>query len=90
MIDALVLVGLAKSKADARRTLEQGGAYVNNRVVTDLNAKLSRVATVERQPYRCCAAIRGFVLRRSTKHATSPLGIVRANANNVSVRWIAS
>ncbi len=31
MIDALVEAGLAKSKGDARRTVEQGGAYVNNR-----------------------------------------------------------
>lgn len=27
----LAKVGLAKSKSDARRTIEQGGAYVNNR-----------------------------------------------------------
>ncbi len=31
LLDALVMVGLAKSKSDARRTVEQGGAYVNNR-----------------------------------------------------------
>ncbi len=31
LVDALVRVGLAKSKSDARRTVEQGGAYVNNR-----------------------------------------------------------
>ncbi len=31
LLDALVKVGLAKSKSDARRTIEQGGAYVNNR-----------------------------------------------------------
>ena len=33
LVDALVTVGLAKSKSDARRTIGQGGAYVNNRRV---------------------------------------------------------
>ena len=31
--EALDRVGLAKSKSEARRTAEQGGAYVNNRSV---------------------------------------------------------
>jgi tyrosyl-tRNA synthetase len=31
LVDAMVLSTLAKSKAEARRTIEQGGAYVNNR-----------------------------------------------------------
>jgi tyrosyl-tRNA synthetase len=31
VVDALVEAGLAKSKGDARRTVEQGGVYVNNR-----------------------------------------------------------
>mgnify|MGYP003344079607 FL=1 len=31
LLDALVLSGLSKSKGEARRTVEQGGAYVNNR-----------------------------------------------------------
>ncbi len=31
LIDALVESGLSKSKGDARRTIQQGGAYVNNR-----------------------------------------------------------
>jgi tyrosyl-tRNA synthetase len=33
--DALVEAGLAKSKSDARRTIEQGGAYINNRQITE-------------------------------------------------------
>ena len=33
IVDALVAAGLAKSKGEARRTIEQGGAYVNNRRV---------------------------------------------------------
>ncbi len=34
-VDALERAGLAKSKADARRTIEGGGAYVNNVRQTD-------------------------------------------------------
>lgn len=35
IVDALVSSGLAKSKSDARRAVQQGGAYVNNRRVDD-------------------------------------------------------
>ena len=35
LIDALERTGLATSKADARRTVDQGGAYVNNVRQTD-------------------------------------------------------
>jgi tyrosyl-tRNA synthetase len=38
--DALVESGLAKSKGEARRTLAQGGAYVNNRRVENPELKL--------------------------------------------------
>jgi len=38
--DALVEAGFAKSKAEARRTVEQGGAYVNNRRVEGLATQL--------------------------------------------------
>ncbi len=41
IVDALVEAGLAKSKSDARRTVDQGGAYVNNRRITDSEAKLT-------------------------------------------------
>ena len=40
LVDALVEATLAKSKSDARRTIEQGGAYVNNRNIKDIDAKL--------------------------------------------------
>ena len=36
LVDALVESGLAKSKSEARRTIAQGGAYVNNRPRTDV------------------------------------------------------
>lgn len=41
LIDALVEAGLAKSKGEARRVVEQGGAYVNNRRVGDVEAALT-------------------------------------------------
>ncbi len=41
ILDAFVEAGLAKSKGDARRSVQQGGAYVNNRRVTDIDAKLT-------------------------------------------------
>ncbi|MGL6196989.1 MAG: tyrosine--tRNA ligase [Thermoguttaceae bacterium] len=41
LIDALVSTKLAPSKADARRTLQQGGVYVNNKPVSEVDAKLT-------------------------------------------------
>jgi tyrosyl-tRNA synthetase len=41
IVDALVAAGLAKSKGDARRTAQQGGAYVNNRRVDGIDARLT-------------------------------------------------
>jgi tyrosyl-tRNA synthetase len=41
IVDALVSAGLAKSKSDARRTAEQGGAYVNNRRVGGIDTRLT-------------------------------------------------
>lgn len=41
VLDALQMSGLAKSKSEARRTVQQGGAYVNNRRIEDLETMLS-------------------------------------------------
>jgi len=41
IIEALVEAGLARSKGDARRTVGQGGAYVNNRRVEGIDAHLT-------------------------------------------------
>lgn len=41
LIDALVESGLCKSKGDARRVVDQGGAYVNNRRQAGVDTKLS-------------------------------------------------
>ena len=40
IVDALVEAGLAKSKGEARRTVDQGGAYVNNQRVESIEKKL--------------------------------------------------
>ena len=41
IVDALVAAGLAKSKGEARRTIQQGGAYVNNRRISAIDARLT-------------------------------------------------
>jgi tyrosyl-tRNA synthetase len=41
IVDALVEAGLAKSKGDARRAVEQGGAYVNNRRIEGIDTQLT-------------------------------------------------
>lgn len=40
VIDLLLLTGLCPSKSEARRLIQQGGASVNDRKITDLNAVL--------------------------------------------------
>jgi tyrosyl-tRNA synthetase len=39
--DALVEAGLVKSKGEARRTVEQGGAYINNCRATAWDSRLT-------------------------------------------------
>ncbi len=46
LVEALVESGLAKSKGEARRIITQGGAYVNNRRVRDVEARLGPDALV--------------------------------------------
>jgi tyrosyl-tRNA synthetase len=41
VVDALVAAGLAKTKSDARRTVQQGGAYVNNRRIEGVDTRLT-------------------------------------------------
>ncbi len=41
IVEALVEAGLAKSKGEARRAVEQGGAYVNNRRIDSVDAGLT-------------------------------------------------
>ena len=42
LIDALVASQLCKSKGEARRVIQQGGAYVNNRRIGEVEATLTR------------------------------------------------
>ncbi|MDP5227908.1 MULTISPECIES: tyrosine--tRNA ligase [Arthrobacter] len=41
VVDLLVATGLVKSKSDARRTITEGGAYVNNAKVSDVDQVVS-------------------------------------------------
>jgi tyrosyl-tRNA synthetase len=41
IIDSLVSAGLSKSKGDARRSVQQGGAYVNNRRIQSVDTRLT-------------------------------------------------
>jgi tyrosyl-tRNA synthetase len=41
VVDAFVAAGLAKSKGEARRTITQGGGYVNNRRIASPDAVLT-------------------------------------------------
>jgi tyrosyl-tRNA synthetase len=40
VVDVLVAAGLAPSKGAARRTIAEGGAYLNNAKVTDVEARV--------------------------------------------------
>ncbi len=42
VLDALVAAGLSKTKSEARRTVKQGGAYVNNRRVEEIETTLGK------------------------------------------------
>ena len=41
LIEALAAAGLVKSKGEARRVIQEGGVYVNNRRLTDIASRLS-------------------------------------------------
>ncbi|MDR2344750.1 MAG: tyrosine--tRNA ligase [Planctomycetaceae bacterium] len=41
IIDVIYECGLVTSKAEARRTIQQGGAYINNKQVSDINLRLT-------------------------------------------------
>ncbi|PYI37348.1 tyrosine--tRNA ligase [Arthrobacter psychrolactophilus] len=46
IVELLVVAGLSKSNSEARRTVTEGGAYVNNVKVTDLDAVLGADAAL--------------------------------------------
>jgi tyrosyl-tRNA synthetase len=45
-IDLLVIAGVAKSKGDARRSVEGGGLYLNNQSVNEVDKKVSIMDTI--------------------------------------------
>jgi tyrosyl-tRNA synthetase len=59
MVDLVTRVGLAPSKGEARRLVQSGGVYVNNRRVSDPLARLTREQAI---------GGRVFVLRKGQKH----------------------
>lgn len=58
VVDAMVMVGISPSKGAARRTIAEGGAYLNNERVTDPEMPISRSNLVQN---------RVLVLRRGKK-----------------------
>ncbi len=58
LTDMLVFCGLARSKSEARRLIEGGGVYVNNRRITDVWYTLFLTESIEGQ---------FFILRRGIK-----------------------
>lgn len=59
IVDLLVETGLAKSKGDARRTVSEGGAYLNNQRVVDAEATVTETDLI---------GDAWVVLRRGKKH----------------------
>jgi tyrosyl-tRNA synthetase len=59
MVDLVAQVGLAPSKAEARRLVQSGGVYVNNRRLSDPKTRLTREQAI---------GGRLFVLRKGQKH----------------------
>jgi tyrosyl-tRNA synthetase len=47
VVDLVARVGLAASKAEARRLVQSGGVYVNNRRVADPQARITRGQTID-------------------------------------------
>jgi tyrosyl-tRNA synthetase len=58
-VDALVHTGLVASRSEARRAVQDGGAYVNNVRVSDADAALSQDALLHGE---------WLVLRRGKRH----------------------
>jgi tyrosyl-tRNA synthetase len=58
LVDLVARVQLASSKSDARRLLQSGGVYVNNRRASDPQARVTRNQSI---------GGRVFILRRGTK-----------------------
>ena len=60
------LAGLAKSKGEARRTITQGGAYVNNRRETSIDRRLTSSDLVSETTIVLRAGKKKYALVRAT------------------------
>jgi tyrosyl-tRNA synthetase len=58
MVDLVARVQLASSKSEARRLVQSGGVYVNNRRISDPQTRLTRESAI---------GGRLFVLRKGSK-----------------------
>jgi tyrosyl-tRNA synthetase len=47
VVDLVARIGLASSKAEARRLVQSGGVYVNNRRVVDPQARITRSQAID-------------------------------------------
>jgi len=64
LTEALVLTGLAKSNGEARRAIEHGGAYVNNRRRPDVLSRLTGADLVGQRVVVLRAGKKRFALIR--------------------------
>jgi tyrosyl-tRNA synthetase len=64
LVDALAAAGLAKSKGEARRTITQGGAYVNNRREASVERRLTTQDLVGRSTIVLRAGKKNYALLR--------------------------
>ena len=66
VLDALLESGLAKSKAEARRAIAQGGVYLNNRRIEDPEARLGPAALASETVMVFRAGKKNYALLRFT------------------------
>jgi len=64
IVDALAEAGLAKSKSEARRIIDQGGAYVNNRRVVGIASQLGEADLASETTMVLRAGRRNYALVR--------------------------
>ena len=80
VLDAFLEAGLAKSKGDARRTVQQGGAYLNNRRVTDADAKLTPIDLASESVLVLRSGKKRYALLRFVREQVQHSGSGRSNS----------
>ncbi len=66
LIDVFMLCGLSKSKGEARRTIAQGGAYVNNRRIEETDYRLTTADLASESMIVLRSGKKKYALLRST------------------------